>query len=78
MAGERTGAGGGRGERAFQVPIREIQAYLDGVQRVGPLGHVASDEVYEEMREAGAIDEDPVEWAEEILLIERPKKLLLT
>jgi hypothetical protein len=29
------------------------------------------------MREAGAIDEDPVEWAEDILLIERAKELLL-
>jgi hypothetical protein len=29
------------------------------------------------MREAGAIDEDPVEWAEDILLIERAKTLLL-
>jgi len=55
----------------------EIQAYLDGVQRGGPLAHTASDEAYEEMREAGAIDEDPVEWAEEIPLIERAKKLLL-
>jgi len=55
----------------------EIQAYLDTVHRVGPLGHVASDEVYEEMREAGAIDENPVWWARDILLIERAKKLLL-
>ena len=55
----------------------EIETYLDNVQRVGALGHVASDEAYEEMREAGAIPEDPVEWAEEILLIERAKKLLL-
>ena len=55
----------------------EIRAYLEGVRRVGPLGHVASDETYEEMREAGAIDEDPVEWAREILLIERVKTLLL-
>jgi hypothetical protein len=29
------------------------------------------------MREAGAVPEDPVSWAEEILLIERAKKLLL-
>ena len=36
----------------------EIVAYLDGVRRVGPLGHVASDEAYEEMRSAGAIDEN--------------------
>jgi hypothetical protein len=49
----------------------EIETYLDTVHRVGALGHVSSDEAYEEMREAGAIDEDPVEWAEEILFIER-------
>lgn len=55
----------------------EIRAYLDEVRRVGPLGHTASDQAYEEMRDAGAIDEDPVEWAEEILLIERAKQLLL-
>lgn len=55
----------------------EIRAYLDTVQRVGALGHVATDEAYDEMREAGAIDEDPVEWAEDILLIERAKELLL-
>jgi hypothetical protein len=29
------------------------------------------------MREAGAVPEDPVQWAEEILLIERAKGLLL-
>lgn len=55
----------------------EIRAYLDEVRRLGPLGHTASDQAYEEMRDAGAIDEDPVEWAEEILLIERAKQLLL-
>ncbi len=55
----------------------EIRTYLDTVQRVGALGHVATDEAYHEMREAGAIDEDPVEWAEDILLIERAKELLL-
>ena len=55
----------------------EIETYLDNVQRVGALGHVASDEAYEEMREAGAVPEDPVWWAEDILLIERGKELLL-
>ena len=55
----------------------EIREYLDTVHRVGALGHVATDEAYEEMREAGAIDEDPVEWAEQILLIDRAKTLLL-
>ena len=43
---------------------------------MGPLGHVSSDEAYDAMREAGAIPEDPVSWAEEILLIERVKHLL--
>ena len=55
----------------------EIETYLDTVHRVGALGHASSDEAYEEMREAGAIDEDPVRWAENILLIERAKELLL-
>jgi hypothetical protein len=55
----------------------EIETYLDTVHRVGALGHVSRDEVYEEMRETGAIDEDPVEWADEILLIESAKELLV-
>jgi len=44
---------------------------------VSPRGHVATDEVYDELREAGATDEAPVVWAEEILLIEGVKTLLL-
>ena len=55
----------------------EIAAYLGGVRRVGALGHVASDEAYEEMREEGAVDENPVEWARQILVVERMKRLLL-
>ena len=55
----------------------EIRAYLDGVHRVGSLGHILSDEDYEEFRDAGAVEEDPVEWAREILLVERVKKMLL-
>jgi len=56
----------------------EIQAYLDGVRRVGALGQVASDEAYQKMQAAGAVSEDPVEWAKQILLVERVKKLLLS
>jgi hypothetical protein len=56
----------------------ELRTYLDWVRRVGPLAHTASDDAYEEMREAGVCDEDPVEWAENILLLERARKLLLT
>ena len=56
----------------------EIRAYLDGTRRVGALGHTASDEAYEELQAAGAIDEGPVEWAEQILRLERTKALLLS
>lgn len=55
----------------------DIRAYLDRVHRVGPLGHILSDEDHEEFRDADAVDENPVEWAREILLIERVKKMLL-
>jgi hypothetical protein len=56
----------------------EIRAYLDGTRRVGALGHTASDEEYEELQAAGAIDEGPVEWAEQILRLARTKALLLS
>ncbi len=55
----------------------EIRSYLESVHRVGALGHICDDETYEEFRDAGAVDEDPVEWAREILLVERAKRLLL-
>jgi hypothetical protein len=55
----------------------EIRTYLDGIHRVGALGHVASDEAYELMRDAGAVDESPVEWAEQILRLEQARTLLL-
>ena len=56
----------------------EIRAYLDGVNRVGALGHTASDEEYEELQAAGAIPGGPVQWAKQILLLERAKALLLS
>ena len=33
----------------------EIRGYLDGVRQVGPLGHVLSDDEFEEFRAAGAV-----------------------
>jgi hypothetical protein len=56
----------------------EIREYLDNVQRIGTFGHVCTDEQVEIFRAAGAIPDDPVEDAEEILLVERMKKLLLS
>lgn len=55
----------------------EIREYLENVRRVGALGHVCSDDEFEVFRDAGAIDEDPVRGAEDILLLERIRKMLL-
>ncbi len=55
----------------------EIRGYLDGVRRVGPLAHVSTDEEYETLREAGAIEEDVVHAAEDVILLDRIRKLLL-
>ena len=43
----------------------EIRTCLDSVRRVAPLGHTATDEEYEELQEAGAVDERPVRCAQE-------------
>jgi hypothetical protein len=48
------------------------------VHRVGPFGHIFTDEQVEVFRTSGAIPDDPVEDAEDILLVERMKKLLLS
>lgn len=55
----------------------EIRRYLDTVERVGPLGHVTTPEEYEALREAGVVADDPVGWADDILLLERLKALLV-
>ena len=55
----------------------EIRDYLENIHRVGPFGHVATDEEVEFLREAGALQEDPVEGAEEVILVERIKEMLL-
>jgi len=55
----------------------EIREYLFGVRRLGALGHIMSKEEFEEFRAVGAVQEDVVSAAEEVLLIERMKFLLL-
>lgn len=55
----------------------EIREYLENVRRVGVLGHVMSDDSFESFRAAGAVDEDVVRSAEEVLIMERIKELLL-
>ena len=67
-----------RPEFAAELPkfVGEICEYLDNVQRVGSAAHVSSDEQYEALRAAGALDEDPVRGAEDVLLLERIRELL--
>lgn len=55
----------------------ELRGYLARVRRLGALGHVMSDEQFAEFREAGAIAEDIVTAAEDVLRVERMKVLLL-
>jgi hypothetical protein len=55
----------------------EIKEYLENVKRVGALGHVCTDEEFETFRKSGAIHEDPVSGAKDVLLLERAKELLM-
>lgn len=55
----------------------EIKEYLKNVKRVEALGHVCADEEFETLRKAGAIPDDPVSGAKDVLLFERAKELLL-
>lgn len=55
----------------------EIHAYLDGVRRVGPQGHVLTDEECAFLRDEGVFLEDPVQGAEDVLLLERVREMLL-
>jgi hypothetical protein len=55
----------------------EIREYLSGVRRLGPLAHTMGEEEFEEFRAAGAIDENIVDAAEDVILVERMKVLLL-
>ena len=55
----------------------EIKEYMENVKRVGALGHVCTDEEFETFRKAGAILDDPVSGAKDVLLFERAKELLM-
>jgi hypothetical protein len=55
----------------------ELDAYLSGVRRLGALGHVMDDEQFAQLRSAGAVAENIVTAAEDVLLVERMKVLLL-
>ncbi len=56
----------------------EIRGCLSRIHRVGPLGHVLTDEQFEEFRAAGAVEDDPISDAEDVLRVERAQALLLS
>lgn len=58
------------------IPRNELESYFKNVDRVGPLGHVMDDDNY---RETGVTMEDkrPSDFAEDALLLERARKILL-
>lgn len=58
--------------------VVELRHYLDSVKRLGALGHVCSDEEFDTFRAHGAIEESPVHGAEDILVMEQIRELLLT
>ncbi|MBI4564836.1 MAG: hypothetical protein HY716_09120 [Planctomycetes bacterium] len=50
---------------------------LKNVHRVDAFGHVCTDEEMEVFGRAGAIDANPIRGAEDVLLVERIKEMLL-
>ncbi|MDQ3003329.1 MAG: hypothetical protein M3Y08_18975 [Fibrobacterota bacterium] len=58
----------------FSTP--EIREYLETITRTGTMGHACTDEEFEIFREAGAIDDDPVRGAEDMLIVARIKEML--
>ena len=56
----------------------EIREYFDNVKRVGALGHICDDdEDYNFLQRAGVMEEDVVKAAENVVLVERAKDMLL-
>lgn len=55
----------------------EIREYLSGVRRLGATGHTLTEDQFAEMRAVDAFDENVVSAAEDVLLVERMKVLLL-
>lgn len=55
----------------------ELGYYLSSVRNLGALGHIFSSEQHEEMAVAGFMEDGPETWAENALIIERLKELLL-
>ena len=55
----------------------ELREYFATTTRVGPAAHVATDEQYLTMRDAGAFGDDVVSGAADAILFERARVLLV-
>lgn len=55
----------------------KIRNYFANLRRVGPFGHIGTEEEVEFMRKSGMIFEDPVSGAEDVLIVESIKGMLL-
>jgi hypothetical protein len=55
----------------------ELTVYFATTRRVGALAHVATDEQYQTMRDAGAFEENAVTGAADAILFERARDLLI-
>ena len=63
-------------KRIFTVD--ELNTYFATTTRVGTAAHVATDDEYEFMREAGMFDDDVITGAADAILFERARALLLS
>lgn len=62
-------------ERIFEP--QEIRRDLENLRRTGSFGHIGTDAEVEFMRGTGMIEDNPVRAAEDILIVERIKEVLL-
>jgi len=54
----------------------ELRTYFDTTTRVGAVAHVSTEEQYQTLRDAGALDDDAVTGAADAILFERARALL--
>jgi hypothetical protein len=55
----------------------ELRTYFDSTTRVGAPAHVLTEDQYQTMRDAGALDDDVITGASDAILFERARALLL-
>ena len=54
------------------------RGYLDSAKRIGAFGNICSDEEHELFLERGVIESNPVQGAEDILIMEQIREMLIS